>query len=222
MSTRSARRHAAAAVFTLGLLAVAGGESAWATSQQQPAPGGQFHEPAPPIPSSSPSPEIDPATGFAIDGYTRFLIHPETGYLIEPTTGQLLLPGSLIYTNLRYDWVSGEVTEMPDGGVPAEQPTPEPTPSETTAAPTPTPTPNPTPSPTPAAAPAPSVEAPVPSETPTPTRTPTPSATPSAEAQVAEPDRASSRTPLVWAVGALVLLAAAATVVVGIRRRAVR
>ncbi|WP_159618306.1 hypothetical protein [Arthrobacter zhaoguopingii] len=214
MVSQSVLRRSATAALTLGLLAMAGVNPVLATSQQQPPPNGQFHEPAPPVPAPDPSPKIDPATGFAIDSYTGYLIHPPTGYLIEPTTGYLLLPGSLIYTNLLYNKTTGEVTEVDHQAPASPEPTPTPKPSAT-----PTPTASETPAPATPSAPAPTVEAPVPSTSPTPTETPTSRPTPSASPEAVEAELASSRAPLVWAVGALVLLAAIATIVVGVRRR---
>ncbi|MDN3482250.1 hypothetical protein QMA10_10005, partial [Arthrobacter sp. APC 3897] len=84
-----------------------------------------------------------------------FLIHPGTGWLIEAGTGYLVEAGSLLYTNFRWDPVTGVVVEIVDDQEPAG-PTPSPaeppSPSPTAAATAVT-------SPSPAAAPAPSATA---------------------------------------------------------------
>ncbi|KNC18502.1 hypothetical protein AC792_11835 [Arthrobacter sp. RIT-PI-e] len=74
-----------------------------------PTPPQTSGDPVPPIEDPTAVSGVDPATGLDINARTGFLVHPPTGYLIEPGTGNLLFADSLIYTNLRYDELTGEV-----------------------------------------------------------------------------------------------------------------
>ncbi|GEM_PF-4286588 len=57
---------------------------------------------------------IDPATGFQIERSSGYLIHPGTGYLIEPGTGNLVDGRTWLYTELKWNPSTGEVTSVFD------------------------------------------------------------------------------------------------------------
>ncbi|THJ64954.1 hypothetical protein E8P82_13250 [Arthrobacter echini] len=128
---------ALAAAFLAGCMAAAPALAAHPptprlSETQQPQPVATFSEPAPPVGDPTATAGTDPVTGFAINARTGFLVHPSTGYLIEPETGYLVFADTLIYTNLKYDAATGEVSEIP-GEIAV--PTPRPDGARSTAAP---------------------------------------------------------------------------------------
>jgi len=87
---------------------------------------------------------IDPATGYEIEPSSGYLIHPGTGYLIEPGTGNLVDGRSWLYTDLRWDPVTGDISNIFDD--PEESPVPTESPKESPSAAAPQVTAKPVPS----------------------------------------------------------------------------